>query len=83
MLVRSQNFPVQHNNLLDALQRIYSGKSIVSYLWVDAICINQGVDAAALKERSVQTASHSDPELPATWRNPPGVLYQVRHTPCP
>jgi len=53
VLIRSLYFPVRHN-LFDALQRIYSGKSIVSLLWVDAICINQGIDAAALKERSVQ-----------------------------
>ncbi|KAK0250798.1 hypothetical protein LTS16_014681 [Friedmanniomyces endolithicus] len=53
VLICSQYFPVRQN-LFDALQRIYSGKSIVSLLWVDAICINQGIDAAALKERSVQ-----------------------------
>ncbi|KAK0295446.1 hypothetical protein LTS00_006077 [Friedmanniomyces endolithicus] len=53
VLIHSQYFPVRQN-LFDALQRIYSGKSIVSHLWVDAICINQGIDAAALKERSAQ-----------------------------
>ncbi|OAP65524.1 hypothetical protein AYL99_01496 [Fonsecaea erecta] len=50
-----QTFPIRPN-LNDALQQIHSSSSkiVTDYLWVDAICINQGTDDAALAERSIQ-----------------------------
>ncbi|KPI44852.1 uncharacterized protein AB675_2385 [Cyphellophora attinorum] len=41
-------------NLNDALQQIQSSKLVSDYLWVDAICINQGEDSDASRERSFQ-----------------------------
>jgi hypothetical protein len=49
ILLNEQHFDVRQN-LHDALQQIEALKLIDHYLWVDAICINQG----ALKERSLQ-----------------------------
>ena len=46
-------FPIR-KNLYDALRQIQESKWVESYLWVDAICINQGTDQGALRERSVQ-----------------------------
>ena len=46
-------FPIR-KNLYEALCQLQSSKWIDKYLWVDAICINQGTDQAALHERSVQ-----------------------------
>ncbi|KAF4628502.1 hypothetical protein G7Y89_g9643 [Cudoniella acicularis] len=41
-------------NLYDSLHQVQSSKLVDQYLWVDAICINQGKDDDALNERSVQ-----------------------------
>ncbi|KIW27846.1 uncharacterized protein PV07_07547 [Cladophialophora immunda] len=48
-----QTFHVRRN-LHDALQQIHRSKLVSKYLWVDAICINQGTDVEALAERSIQ-----------------------------
>lgn len=53
ILLNGQPFPIRQN-LYDALQQIQSSKLIDQYLWIDAICINQGKDADALHERSLQ-----------------------------
>ena len=53
ILLNGQPFPIRQN-LYDALQQVQSSKLIDQYLWVDAICINQGGDADALHERSPQ-----------------------------
>ena len=53
ILLNGQPFPIRQN-LYDALQQVQSSKLIDQYLWVDAICINQGGDADALHERSLQ-----------------------------
>ena len=53
ILLNGQPFPIRHN-LCDALQQIQSSKLVDQYLWIDAICINQGKDADALHERSLQ-----------------------------
>ena len=53
ILLNGQRFPIRHN-LHDALDQISSLKLVNRYLWVDAICINQGQDAKALSERSTQ-----------------------------
>ena len=53
ILLNGQPFPIRQN-LYDALQQIQNSELIDQYLWVDAICINQGGDDDALHERSVQ-----------------------------
>ncbi|KAL1385412.1 heterokaryon incompatibility protein-domain-containing protein [Phyllosticta capitalensis] len=51
--VNEQRFPVR-SPLHEALSQIQASKLADHYLWVDAICINQGEEKAALKERSLQ-----------------------------
>ena len=53
-------------NLYDALQAIdfhrrdkATSSMVKDYLWVDAICINQGKDEEALAERSLQITKHN------------------------
>lgn len=60
ILLNNVSFPVRQN-LHDALTHVNGNiwtKKIAttgdSYLWVDAICINQGTDEAALHEKSTQ-----------------------------
>src|SRR5271155_3264352 len=53
ILLNGQHFPIRQN-LYDALQQAQSSKLVDQYLWVDAICINQGENDDALNERSVQ-----------------------------
>ena len=53
ILLNGQPFPIRQN-LYDALQQIQCSKLVDQYLWVDAICINQGTDDNALHEKSVQ-----------------------------
>jgi hypothetical protein len=53
ILLNGQHFPIRQN-LYDALQQVQSSKLVDQYLWVDAICINQGENDDALNERSVQ-----------------------------
>lgn len=58
--VNDEDFPVR-SNLYAALQQIAAlsrtrklPTGFARYLWVDAICINQGLDGQALAERSIQ-----------------------------
>jgi hypothetical protein len=53
ILLNGQHFPIRQN-LYDALQQVQSSKLVDQYLWVDAICINQGENDDALNERSAQ-----------------------------
>jgi hypothetical protein len=53
VLLDGEHFPIRQN-LYDALQQIQCSKLVDQYLWVDAMCINQGADDDALSERSVQ-----------------------------
>ncbi|MCJ1315427.1 hypothetical protein MMC15_000746 [Xylographa vitiligo] len=53
IMLNGQNIPVRQN-LHDALQQIQSSKLVDQYLWIDAICINQGVNKDALNECSGQ-----------------------------
>ena len=53
ILLNGQRFLIRHN-LHDALDQISSSKLVKRYLWVDAICINQGENVEALDERSTQ-----------------------------
>lgn len=53
ILLNGQPFPIRQN-LYDALQQVQSSKLVDQYLWIDAICINQGGDDDALHERSLQ-----------------------------
>jgi hypothetical protein len=53
ILLNGRPFKIRQN-LHDALQRILDSKLVSKYLWVDAICINQGEESAAKDERSVQ-----------------------------
>ncbi len=53
ILLNGQPFPIRQN-LYDALQQVQSSKLVDHYLWVDAVCINQGENADALHERSLQ-----------------------------
>lgn len=53
ILVNGQRFSIRQN-LYDALRRLHLSKLINQNLWIDAICINQGNDSQALKERSIQ-----------------------------
>ena len=51
--LNGQRFPIRQN-LYDALDQISSTKLVNRYLWVDAICVNQGENVEALDERSTQ-----------------------------
>ncbi|KAL9108430.1 MAG: hypothetical protein Q9227_006764 [Pyrenula ochraceoflavens] len=53
ILLNGRQFRIRRN-LCDALQQIQSARLVRSYLWVDAICINQGESQDALSERSEQ-----------------------------
>jgi Heterokaryon incompatibility protein (HET) len=53
VLLNEQPFPIREN-LYDALLQLQNSKLVDKYLWVDAICINQGENYDALNERSVQ-----------------------------
>lgn len=53
ILLNGQPFPIRQN-LYDALQQIQSSRLVDQYISIDAICINQGKDADALQERSLQ-----------------------------
>lgn len=53
ILLNGQPFPIRQN-LYNALQQVQSSKLVDQYLWVDAICINQGENNGALNERSFQ-----------------------------
>ena len=53
ILLNGQPFPIR-SNLYDALQQVQSSKLVDQYLWVDAICINQGGDDDASHEKSLQ-----------------------------
>ena len=53
ILLNGQPCPIRQN-LYDALQQVQSSRLVDQYLWVDAICINQGENDDALNERSVQ-----------------------------
>ena len=53
ILLNGQHFLIRQN-LSDALQQIQRSKLVEKFLWVDAICINQGENEDALQERSVQ-----------------------------
>ena len=52
ILLNGHPFPIRQN-LYDALQQIQRSKLVDQYLWVDAICINQGTDDDALNEKSL------------------------------
>jgi Heterokaryon incompatibility protein (HET) len=52
ILLNGLHFPIRQN-LFDALQQIQRSQLVDQYLWVDAICINQGEDNDALNERSL------------------------------
>ena len=51
--LNGQRFPIRQN-LYDALNQILGSQLVKRYLWVDAICINQGENVEALDERSTQ-----------------------------
>ena len=53
VLLNEQLFPIREN-LYEALWQLQDSKQVDKYLWVDAICINQGEDYDALRERSFQ-----------------------------
>lgn len=53
ILLNGQRFSVRQN-LKDALQQIQISRLVNHYLWVDAICINQGENDDASNERSAQ-----------------------------
>ncbi|RDW78221.1 hypothetical protein BP5796_06073 [Coleophoma crateriformis] len=53
IILNGQLFPVRQN-LHDALAQLAKSRLIDNYIWIDAICINQGEDEVALKERSSQ-----------------------------
>ena len=53
ILLNGQPFPIPQNSY-DALQQVQRSKLVDQYLWVDAICINQGGDDDALHEKSIQ-----------------------------
>ena len=53
ILLNGQHFSVRQN-LQDALQQIQISRLVNHYLWVDAICINQGENDNASNERSAQ-----------------------------
>ena len=51
--LNGEYFP-NRQNLHQALQQIQASKLLDQFIWIDAICINQGDDVDALKERSFQ-----------------------------
>jgi hypothetical protein len=53
ILLNGRRFPMRRN-LHDALLQIHSSRLVDQYLWADAICIQQGENSDALKERSLQ-----------------------------
>ncbi|KAL8837770.1 MAG: hypothetical protein Q9170_002388 [Blastenia crenularia] len=53
IVLNGQPFLIRQN-LYGALRQMQLSKLIDQYLWVDAICINQGEDCQALSERSIQ-----------------------------
>lgn len=53
IILHKKTFPIR-KNLHDALRQIQISNYGESLLWVDAICINQGVDIDAKNERSAQ-----------------------------
>ncbi|KAK0516572.1 hypothetical protein JMJ35_001175 [Cladonia borealis] len=53
ILLNGQPFP-SRQDLYDALQQIQCSKLVDQYLWVDAICTNQGRDDDALHEKGLQ-----------------------------
>ncbi|KAK2610547.1 hypothetical protein N8I77_003967 [Diaporthe amygdali] len=53
--VNGRDFPVRAN-LHDALKQMLESGLVRRYLWVDAICINQGEDQDATDERSLQVS---------------------------
>ncbi|KAL8707409.1 MAG: hypothetical protein Q9220_007554 [cf. Caloplaca sp. 1 TL-2023] len=59
ILLNGQRFPIRRN-LHDALRQMRSSKIHDRYLWVDAICIDQGGDSQALGERSAQITLMKD-----------------------
>lgn len=52
VMLNGNPFPIR-KNLYDALRQLQDSKWVDKYLWVDAICINQGTDQNALHERSI------------------------------
>ena len=53
ILLNGQHFSIRQN-LHNALEQIHRSNLVDQYLWVDAICINQGEDYDASNERSAQ-----------------------------
>lgn len=62
-------------NLYDALKELWTSNFISGPLWIDAICINQGADPAALRERSVQLSLmkqiYENASRVLVWLGPP------------